>query len=118
MVDDRDPAAHWAMGRALWLRGDQDQSARAMGLARLGQYDEAAEWAIKAAARPNAHQHIMAIAAMILGLAGRIEEANTYKAKIRERVPHYSMADFLAAFRYSPEAAAMFSAGARKIGMS
>ena len=21
MADDRDPAAHWAMGRALWLRG-------------------------------------------------------------------------------------------------
>ena len=92
--------------------------ARAMGLARLGQYDEAANWAIKAAARPNAHQHIMAIAAMILGLADRLEEANTYKAKIRERVPNYSMGDFLAAFRYSPEAAAMFNAGARKIGMA
>lgn len=26
MVDDRDPAAHWAMGRALWLRGQHDQS--------------------------------------------------------------------------------------------
>ena len=26
MADDRDPAAHWAMGRALWLRGRQDQS--------------------------------------------------------------------------------------------
>jgi TolB-like protein len=26
MADDRDPAAHWAMGRALWLRGQQDQS--------------------------------------------------------------------------------------------
>ena len=26
MVDDRDPAAHWAMGRALWLRGGQDQA--------------------------------------------------------------------------------------------
>ena len=26
MVDDRDPAAHWAMGRALWLRGGLDQS--------------------------------------------------------------------------------------------
>ncbi len=24
MVDDRDPAAHWAMGRALWLRGHDD----------------------------------------------------------------------------------------------
>lgn len=26
MADDRDPTAHWAMGRALWLRGSQDQS--------------------------------------------------------------------------------------------
>jgi hypothetical protein len=26
MADDRDPAAHWAMGRAFWLRGRQDQS--------------------------------------------------------------------------------------------
>lgn len=26
LVDDRDPAAHWAMGRALWLRGCHDQS--------------------------------------------------------------------------------------------
>jgi hypothetical protein len=26
MADDRDPAAHWAMGRALWLHGSQDQS--------------------------------------------------------------------------------------------
>ena len=26
MADDRDPAAHWAMGRALWLRGRHDQS--------------------------------------------------------------------------------------------
>ena len=127
MVDDRDPAAHWAMGRAMWLRGGQDQAvseleravdlspnyatahytlafvhsqsgdphaaisfsdhsrqlspfdpllfamlgARAISLARLGQHDEAAEWAMKAAARPNAHQHIMAIAALTLGLAGR-----------------------------------------------
>ena len=31
MVDDRDPAAHWAMGRALWLRGRQDQSDRRAG---------------------------------------------------------------------------------------
>ena len=26
MADDRDPAAHWAIGRALWLRGRHDQS--------------------------------------------------------------------------------------------
>jgi DNA-binding SARP family transcriptional activator/Flp pilus assembly protein TadD len=173
MVDDRDPAAHWAMGRALWLRGSQEQcitelesavdlspnfatahytlafvhsqtgdpraaisfsdhsrnlspfdpmlfamlGTRAVGLARLGEYQEAAEWAMKAAARPNAHHHIMAIAAFTLGLAGRIDEANTYKAKIRERVPNYAMADFLAAFRYSDDAAALFTRGAHSIGL-
>jgi TolB-like protein len=26
MADDRDPAAHWALGRALWIRGRHDQS--------------------------------------------------------------------------------------------
>jgi DNA-binding SARP family transcriptional activator len=173
MVDDRDPAAHWAMGRALWLRGNQDQSvseleravdlspnyatahytlafvhsqsgdpqaaisfsdharqlspfdpllfamlgSRALSLARLGQHEEAAEWAMKAAARPNAHQHIMAIAAFTLGLAGRNEEASAYKARIRERVPNYALADFLAAFRMSPDAEAVFTSGAKKIGI-
>jgi DNA-binding SARP family transcriptional activator/TolB-like protein/Tfp pilus assembly protein PilF len=28
MIDDRDPAAHWAMGRALWLHGSFDQTLR------------------------------------------------------------------------------------------
>ena len=36
---------------------------RALGHLRLGQYQEAADWAIKGAARPNAHVHILAIAA-------------------------------------------------------
>jgi len=173
MVDDRDPAAHWAMGRALWLRGGQDQAvmeleravdlspnyatahytlafvhsqsgdphaaisfsdhsrhlspfdpllfamlgARAISLARLGQYDEAADWAMKAAARPNAHQHIMAIAALTLGLAGRTQDANAYKARILERVPNYAMKDFLAAFRYSPDAEALFKKAGRSVGI-
>jgi tetratricopeptide (TPR) repeat protein len=91
--------------------------ARAISLARLGQYDEAADWAVKAAARPNAHQHIMAIAACTMGLAGRIEEGNAFKARIHERVPDYSMAEFLSAFRYSPEAAALFTQGGRRIGI-
>ncbi|MEX0760307.1 MAG: hypothetical protein WD100_12080, partial [Tistlia sp.] len=28
LVDEQDPAAHWAMGRALWLRGSRDQALR------------------------------------------------------------------------------------------
>ena len=118
-ADDRDPAAHWAMGRALWLRGAQSEScaelersielspnfalghytlgfvqsqagdprsaieatnysrqlspfdplqfamlaSRALAHVRLGELEEAADWAVKATARPNAHAHILAIAA-------------------------------------------------------
>jgi DNA-binding SARP family transcriptional activator/TolB-like protein len=174
MADDRDPAAHWAMGRALWLRGGLDQAvqeleravdlspnfasahytlafvhsqggdpeaaiaftdharllspfdpllfamlgSRAMALMRLGRYDEAADWAIKAAARPNAHQHIMAIAAICLGLAGRPREAETYTRKIRARVRDYGIADFLSAFRCAPDAEALFTEGAGRVGVS
>jgi hypothetical protein len=60
----------------------------------------------------------MAIAAFSLGLAGRIEEANAYTAKIRARVPNYKLADFLAAFRCSPDAGALFAQGAKQVGVS
>jgi DNA-binding SARP family transcriptional activator/TolB-like protein len=30
LADSRDPAAHWAMGRALWLRGENDAAIRAL----------------------------------------------------------------------------------------
>lgn len=40
---------------------------RAMALVRLGQLEEAADWAIKAAARPNVFPHIHAIAAFTPG---------------------------------------------------
>src|SRR6185436_11777348 len=121
-ADDRDPAAHWAMGRALWLRGGiaaQEEAlaelrrsielspnfalghytlgfvhsqsgdpraaieatdhsrklspfdplqfgmlaSRALAHLRLGELEEAAEFAVKATERPNAHTHILAIAA-------------------------------------------------------
>jgi hypothetical protein len=39
------------------------------------QFGEAAEWALKAAARPNAHAHILGIAAYSLVLAERLDEA-------------------------------------------
>ena len=173
MVDDRDPAAHWAMGRALWLRGRQDQSiielersidlspnfaqghytlafvhaqsgdpreavrfsdhsrqlspfdpllfgmlgARAMAMARLGQFDDAADWAVKAAARPNAHAHILAIAAYSLALADRVDEARSYMATIHKRLPGYRIDDFLTAMQFAPEGTALFRKGARRIGI-
>ena len=64
--------------------------ARAMSLVRLGRFEEAAEWASKAAARPNAHAHILAIAAYSLALAGRFDEARAHAAAIRKTLPHYT----------------------------
>ena len=173
LVDDHNPAAHWAMGRALWLRGRQDESlnelekavdlspnfalghyalsfvqsqsgdplaaigssdhsrhlspfdpllfgmlgARAMAHVRLGQFDEAAEWALKAAARPNAHAIILAIAAHCLALAGRLDEAHAFAASIRKLLPQYCADDFIGTFRFTPDAAALFRQGAKRIGL-
>jgi DNA-binding SARP family transcriptional activator len=173
MADERDPAAHWAMGRALWLRGSHDQSigaleqaidlspnfalghyalafvhsqsgdaraaikfadhsrqlspfdpllfamlgARAMALVRLGRYEEAADWAIKAAARPNAHAQIMAIATYCLALADRPAEARSYLSAVRRTVPRYGVGDFLTAMKFSPEDAALFRKVAKKAGL-
>jgi DNA-binding SARP family transcriptional activator/TolB-like protein len=174
MADDRDPAAHWAMGRALWLKGEGKEALSELGLsvdlspnfalghytvgfihcqsgdpqtaidsaaysralspfdpllfamlgthalahARLGNYEEAAMWALKAAARPNAHSHIMAIAAHCLALAGRIEEARGFIAKIHTTLPRYSFDDFLAGFRFTAEVQALLKRGAQRIGFA
>jgi DNA-binding SARP family transcriptional activator/TolB-like protein len=173
IVDERDPGAHWAMGRALWLRGHQDESlvelekavdlspnfalghyslafvhsqsgdpqaaivssdhsrhlspfdplmfgmlgVRAMALVRLGRFEEAADWAIKAAARPNAHVHVLGIAAYCLAVAGRREEARAFTALIHKTQPHYRVDDFLGAFHFSADAAALFRKGAKRIGI-
>jgi DNA-binding SARP family transcriptional activator/Flp pilus assembly protein TadD len=174
MIDDHDPAAHWAMGRALWLRGKQDQSiaeversvdlspnfalahytlafvhsqsgdplaairasdhsrnlspfdpmlfgmlaVRAMALVRLKRFEEAADWCVKAAARPNAHALIRSMAAYCLALADRCEEARVLVASIRQTHPQYSFADFVTAFRFEPVAAAVFRKAAERIGMA
>jgi DNA-binding SARP family transcriptional activator len=173
MIDDRDPAAHWAMGRALWLRGRHDQSvleleravelspnfalghytlafvhsqtgdpaaaisssdrsrrlspfdpllfgmlgARAMALVRMERFEEAAHWGIQAAARPNAHVHIQAIAALSLALAGRFDEARTFLAAIRSVLPRYSIDDFLTAMHFGVDGEALFRKSANRLGL-
>lgn len=173
IADDRDPAAHWAMGRALWLRGKQPESlaelenavdlspnfalghytlsfvhcqsgdpraaigasdhsrhlspydpmlfgmlaARALAHARLQEFEQAAEWGLKAAARPNAHAHVVAIAAQCLALADRIDEAQALTVQIRQTRPGYSIADFLGAFQFSPEGTKLFRKAALRNGL-
>jgi TolB-like protein len=171
-ADVRDPGAHWAIGRALWLRGEQRESfaalqrcielspnfalghytlgfvysqsgdprsaidatnysrqlspfdplqfamlaSRALAHVRLGELEEAAEWATKATGRPNAHVHILAIAVECLVLANRREEAKKFAAKIHERAPGYGVDDFLRAFRFDADTASLLRRAAKKIG--
>src|SRR5205085_396285 len=65
---------------------------------------------------PNAHAHILAIAAECLALANRRDEARTFVARIRERVPGYSVEDFLFAFRFAADVQKLLRRGAQKIG--
>lgn len=170
--DDRDPTAHWALGRALWLRGGKDESVaelqrsielspnfalghytlgfveaqsgdprraieasdtsrtlspfdplqfamlgtRALAHVRLGELDEAVDWALKAIGRPNAHAHIVAIAASTLALTDRHPEARALVARIRERIPTYDIESFLRAFRFDSDTEKLLRKSARTIG--
>ncbi|HYM35817.1 MAG TPA: hypothetical protein VET48_10505, partial [Steroidobacteraceae bacterium] len=172
MADDRDPAAHWAMGRALWLRAQHEESLRelarsvelspnfalghytlgfvhsqsgdprtainavdysrslspfdplqfamlatnAIAHVRLGNYEEGVSWALKAAARPNAHTHILGIATHCLAVANRLDEARVFAAQIRKNLPNYSVNDFLTSFHFDKETAALFRRSAQRIG--
>jgi len=174
MADEQDPAAHWAMGRALWLRGRLDESlteldtsvelspnfalghytlafihaqsgdalaairesdhsrdlspfdpllfamlaTRAVALIRLGRFDEAADWAAKAVVRPNAHVHVLSIAAHCLALAGRIDQARAITVSIHRQVPSYKVEDFLTAFRFADDGEALIRRAAKLIGLA
>ena len=174
LADDQNPAAHWSMGRALWLLGDHEQSVReldrcvelspnfalghyslafvhalagdptvavgasdhsrllspcdpllfgmlgtrAIALVRTGALEEAAEWGVRAAARPNAHIHILAIAAHCLALAGRLDEARTYAARIAVLNPDYRVQHLIDTFRFTPDVTSIYRQAARKIGMA
>jgi DNA-binding SARP family transcriptional activator/TolB-like protein len=173
IADEHDPAAHWAMGRALWLKGGRDDAmvelrqavalspsfalghyalsfvgcqsgdpreaigssdhsrslspfdpllfgmlgTRALAHVRLGEFEEAADWALKAAGRPNAHATIQAIAAYCLALAGRIEDGRVCAAAVRRTLPAYGFEDFRTTFQFPADVESLFRQGARRIGL-
>jgi tetratricopeptide (TPR) repeat protein len=91
-------------------------ASRALAHVRLGEIAEAAEWAVKAAGRPNAHVHILAIAVQSLVLAKRHDEARKFVARIRARAPTYTVEDFLRAFRLDVDTARLLRQAAKQIG--
>jgi DNA-binding SARP family transcriptional activator len=173
-ADDRDPAAHLAMGRALWLNGREEESllelgrsvalspnfalghytlgfvqcqsgdpveaiaatdcsrelspfdpltfamlaSRAIAHLRLGQHEEAAEWAAKGAIRQNAHAHAIAIAAACGAIAGRSEQSQRFVESLRRRAPGYRVDDLLSAFRLPQDINEMLRGHAHRIDLS
>ena len=69
-------------------------------------------------AQPNAHVLILAIAALCHVLAGRVEEARAYAAAIRGAQPRFGVEDYLHAFQFSADAAALFRQAAQRIGLA
>jgi Flp pilus assembly protein TadD len=93
-------------------------ASRALALLRLGRHDEAADWAVKAALRPNAHVHILAIASFALSLAGRVDEARMQVRSVRQRQACYNLKDFFGAFHILPADQQMYQSGAKLIGLA
>jgi hypothetical protein len=90
---------------------------RALSHMRLGEREEAADWAVKAARRPNAHVHILTIAAANLALARRRDPARELVTRIRAEHPAYTIEDFLRAFRMDREGESLFRAAAKQLGL-
>lgn len=91
---------------------------KAMALVRLGRFDEAATWSAKAAVQPNAHVLILAIAAFCHALAGRKVDAQTYALAIRASEPRFDVNNYLSAFQFPADAAALFTQAAMRIGLA
>jgi tetratricopeptide (TPR) repeat protein len=88
---------------------------RAMAMVRQGRFAEAADWGVRAAARPNAHAHILAIAAYTLTLADRLDEARSHLAAIHAQQPGYHIDDFLRAMHMSPDGERLFREAAERL---
>ena len=66
---------------------------------------------------PNAHVHIQAIGALTLSLAGRLDETGTLLATICRSAPDYDVDDFLTAFHFAAEDAAVYRRAAKAVGL-
>ena len=72
---------------------------RAFALFRLGRYEEAAEWATRAARKTNAQVQAHGLSALILAIAGKLEDALREVGVVRRLRPNYTIDDFFFSYR-------------------
>ena len=91
---------------------------RAQALITMARYEEALEWASKAARLPNAHSHVLGAVASSLGHLGRIDEARRALGEILRLRPDYSRRLVEASFPYRHrEDLERYLEGLRKAGL-
>jgi TolB-like protein/DNA-binding winged helix-turn-helix (wHTH) protein/tetratricopeptide (TPR) repeat protein len=159
-INPCDPLAHWALGRAYFLRGEMSESitelatsaalnpsfavgqytlgfalmhagdltqsivmadkarrlspydpmsfamigVRAFSLAMAGEYDQGARLMAVSIRQPNAHYHMVAMAAVCDALAGHEETARRNLRGLLQAKPGYDVNDFLRAFPFQQPA--------------
>src|SRR3546814_15184931 len=77
---------------------------RGFSLALDGRHDEAVETLAMAIRQPNAHYHLVALAAVCDALAGRDAEARRNLGRLHEAAPEYGERAFRRAFQFQPPA--------------
>lgn len=93
-------------------------AARAFALVRLGRFEEAAEWAMRAARKPNAHVHVHGLAALIFAVAGNLEDALREVCVIRRQKPSYVVDDFFSHYRVLGNETRAYRDAATRISIS
>jgi TolB-like protein len=77
---------------------------RGFSLALTGQYDQAAKLMALSVQQPNAHYHMVAMAAVCDALAGNKEAARRGRGRLLEARPGYGAREFLRAFQFQQPA--------------
>jgi len=93
------------------LRGKDGES----GVELERDINEAAQWAVRATGRPNAHPTSWR-SQRNAALANRPDEARKILARIHPRSRGYGFADFRSAFRVDRDTEQLFGSGAQQIG--
>lgn len=91
---------------------------RGLAHLRLGQYMEAADWATRAAACPNAHINMLGIAALCLAMADRVDEGRLFAARIHAVQPGYGIDTFLGTFHFPPDIARRLRVAATRVSLT
>lgn len=90
---------------------------RAFSLALTGHYEQSAQLMARGVCHPNAHYHLVAMAAVCDVLAGNEEAARRNLGRVRKARPGYGAGEFLRAFRFQqPDHTRLIGNAFRRLG--